>query len=263
MISIDLGVVRSKVKKHHITFPVDFISENFQIMYHNVRSLHAHIIDIRSDPNFTNADINIFSESKLCKENTDESVKIPGYSLYRHDFQKSNNARSLYGLAIYSKVPLSQDQIRKERKVFHSGGVVEIIWMFIKFPSHEEQTLNIMGVYISPKVSKDDLNNYLIRCFTNLSGPSVILGDFNIDHVKTNPYGILQNYRQCITNPTTDYNSLLDHIYTNMDQEQIRCGVFESYFSDHKPIWAELKLISNKVKLYLFIIHVITIIYLI
>ena len=44
------------------------------------------------------------------------------------------------------------------------------------------------------------------------------------------------DYKQLIHSPTTDYNSCLDHIYTNIDP--IEGHVLESYFSDHKPIFA-------------------------
>ena len=69
----------------------------------------------------------------------------------------------------------------------------------------------------------------------------VLLGDFNVDLLKrqSSPMlDVLPGYNQCIATQTTDYHSLLDHIYTNVHQDHIQTGVFESYFTDHKPIWA-------------------------
>ena len=49
------------------------------------------------------------------------------------------------------------------------------------------------------------------------------------------------NYSQFITNFTTDSNTLIDHVYTNLMEESIHAGILETYFSDPKAIWASLK----------------------
>ena len=103
---------------------------------------------------------------------------------------------------------------------------------------------NIIGMYISPKVCMHDLNSYLNRLLPQFEcSCTVILGDFNVDLLTKSPSGLtaLDSYKQYITTPTTNYFSLLDHIYTNIDSTNIECGVFDSYFSDHKPVWAEIR----------------------
>ena len=47
-------------------------------------------------------------------------------------------------------------------------------------------------------------------------------------------------YQQLISSCTTDYNTLIDHVYSNVHDDEItlKTGVFETYFSDHKIIWA-------------------------
>ena len=49
-------------------------------------------------------------------------------------------------------------------------------------------------------------------------------------------------YKQLISSCTTDYNTLIDHVYTNIVDEHItvNSGVFETYFSDHKIFWASI-----------------------
>ena len=47
-------------------------------------------------------------------------------------------------------------------------------------------------------------------------------------------------YRQLIDNPTTDNNTVIDHIYTNIVMETVS-GNLETYFSDHKAIWIACK----------------------
>ena len=46
------------------------------------------------------------------------------------------------------------------------------------------------------------------------------------------------NYRQLISTHTTDNQTTVDHIYTNLPESQANAHVFETYFSDHKPICA-------------------------
>ena len=44
------------------------------ILFQNVRSLHLHIDDVRSDYNIHKADVNIFVETKLCLSDRDENI---------------------------------------------------------------------------------------------------------------------------------------------------------------------------------------------
>ena len=50
---------------------------------------------------------------------------------------------------------------------------------------------------------------------------------------------------QILDSVTSNYVTILDHIYTNIDKSMINsCGVLESYFSDHKPVFISLHLIN-------------------
>lgn len=71
------------------------------------------------------------------------------------------------------------------------------------------------------------------------------MGDFNLDFnkIKDLPAFLQYTYSlyQLITKATTNYQTTLDHIYTNIDKRLINSsGVLESYFSDHKPIFISL-----------------------
>jgi endonuclease/exonuclease/phosphatase family metal-dependent hydrolase len=85
------------------------------------------------------------------------------------------------------------------------------------------------------------VNTYLMERMASCRGRQVIvLGDFNVDLKKKEvPFQALKDMKQHIQAPTTDYMSILDHIYTNI--VDIQTGVFESYFKDHKPVWIKLK----------------------
>lgn len=96
----------------------------------------------------------------------------------------------------------------------------------------------------------------LINMFAHIDKtlPTVITGDLNVDLLKntsdkqkllTLMIDTLQ-YRQIIDVPTTDYKSCLDHIYTNFSAVVVACGVFESFYSDHKATWVTFQEIVNK-----------------
>ena len=74
---------------------------------------------------------------------------------------------------------------------------------------------------------------------------SLILGDFNINwlvETERRPlYNLLvrdNGYKQLISSYTTDNKTLIDHIYTNILHLDIQLGVLETYFTDHKAVWA-------------------------
>ena len=80
------------------------------ILFQNVRSLHLHIDDVRSDYNIQKADVNIFVESKLCLSDRDDTYQISQFTLYRNDFSQSN-IRTCYGTAVYIKNDLNCTKI--------------------------------------------------------------------------------------------------------------------------------------------------------
>ena len=92
---------------------------SFKILYQNVRSLHLHIADVASDYSVKAADINIFVESALCNNESNEVYEIPGFQLYRNDFAQQA-ARAPYGTAVYIKNDIVQYTSEPER-CNHSG----------------------------------------------------------------------------------------------------------------------------------------------
>lgn len=74
---------------------------------------------------------------------------------------------------------------------------------------------------------------------------NIILGDLNINwlvETERRPiYNLLvrdNGYKQFISSYTTDNKTLIDHIYTNILHLDIQSGVVETYFTDHKAVWA-------------------------
>ncbi len=82
----------------------------------------------------------------------------------------------------------------------------------------------------------------------NSSSQNLVIGDFNVNWMVESERQSLYNlmviensYRQIISGFTSDNGTLIDHLYTDLIEEEIYAGILETYFSDHKAIWASLK----------------------
>ena len=85
----------------------------FKFAFNNVRSLHAHIEDFKTDQNVTNADIIGISETRLIHSDSDNDYAIPGYMpLIRNDqHQNDYQVRPPHGLAVYIKNGILVDDV--------------------------------------------------------------------------------------------------------------------------------------------------------
>ena len=82
----------------------------------------------------------------------------------------------------------------------------------------------------------------------------IILGDFDVnllnDTEKRPLYNLLvrdKHYKQLISTYTPDNKTVIDHIYTNIHVANlnIQAGVLETYFTDHKAVWASFHATKN------------------
>ena len=81
-----------------------------------------------------------------------------------------------------------------------------------------------------------------------IGGKSFFTGeDFNVNWLdeveRRSLYNLMINensFEQLISSCTTDNGTLIDHLYTNLI-EDVHAGTLETYFSDHKAIWASVK----------------------
>ncbi|XP_053407909.1 uncharacterized protein LOC128559625 [Mercenaria mercenaria] len=217
-----------------------FPSDSFTILYHNCRSLNKHIFDLRNEMNFLAADVIALSKTRLHTSLPSVNYDLPGFKLFRNDgCLNSRNCQAYHGSAIYMKNFISIPEV-------HNACDIEITTTYI---SAIDLYIRIIVVYCPPGKAtivniKDLFSNLDIKF--DLKNPTIVLGDFNFDlsceHLL--PSFLQQQYqlKQIISTPTTDYGSLLDHIYTNLINDRIfQSGTLEAYFSDHKPIYITIK----------------------
>lgn len=165
---------------------------------------------------------------------------IDGYNLFRNDSQASQNIRPYGGTAVYSRIP------------FHLGypycingsGIEITVLRVASLPD-----VTIVAIYRSPKVQVRQLCISLMETLGQLCTPfNIFIGDFNInwlnDTERTPLYNLFvrdHNYRQLVLPFTTDYRTTIDHIFTNLPESQVSMDILETYFSDHKCIYALIR----------------------
>ena len=209
---------------------------SFKLCYLNARSLHKHIDDVRHDLNFTNTDINIFSETRFSSTDNDIMYNIDGYTLFRND-RLSLTSRPFGGMAVFSRV-----EFLPGYPCCRNVNGIEITIMKVMILPH----VTIVGIYRSPKIQLQCLLEALSRLLISLRSQfNIFVGDFNInwfDEMNRRPlYNFFindNNYRQLVSNVTTDNQTLIDHIYTNLPESQASSHILETYFSDHKAVCA-------------------------
>ena len=113
----------------------------------------------------------------------------------------------------------------------------------------EVEDITVIVLYRSPSTRLDVLSNHLnkILATTTSEDKVMILGDFNINTInqtEKNQVPSLTTYQQIIKDATYHgggaHRSLLDHIYIrNCGVHD--CGVLNTYFSDHNPIFVRVK----------------------
>ena len=77
-----------------------------KICFLNSGSLHEYIEDTRSDLNYSDMDINIFSEKRLYHLDSNASYAISGYTIFQNVSESSIlTTRPFGGTAVYTKIP--------------------------------------------------------------------------------------------------------------------------------------------------------------
>ena len=152
-------------------------------LFHNVRSLHLHIDDVRSDYNIQKAYLNICVETRLCALDRDDVYNIKGFTLYRNDYNRSQT-RSSYGSAVYVK---DQFHCRAIPHRFNCNGV-EIT---ITVADQPNPNLHVIGIYRSSSNVNlanfiDTLNHLYDSKLTTPDVPVALLGNFNVNRLEKN-----------------------------------------------------------------------------
>lgn len=205
------------------------------IVYQNVGTFKNKVHHITNDSWFLRSDILIFSETLT---NNREDLNIANYKIV---FQ-SNYGLQSRGLICYAKNGLPIQNMAVERE-WNSTAHVELFTCQVK-------DYYLISGYKSPKATTSMFKNILKRVMEKVTTDTkmILIGDFNYnmlnyqDHSNNFLINHVNQYKLETKLPshsiTTDAHTQIDIIFANFDD--INCGVYESYFSYHKPIFAIL-----------------------
>lgn len=162
---------------------------------------------------------------------------IEGYDLFRNDAESTTNMRPFGGTTIYT----NQDYYPGYPQVHNVHNIEITATRFMILPN-----VTIVGIYKPPPTPVSQLCAALRHQLQFLSSQyAIFIGDFNINWFNESQSSALynlfikdNNYRQLVSCYTTDNKTCIDHIYTNLPESYITNNVLQTYFSDHRAIYA-------------------------
>ncbi|XP_070191701.1 uncharacterized protein [Littorina saxatilis] len=249
-VSPDVKTEMERLRKKPIEWCVSDLQQiasiGFLIGFHNSRSLHKHMEDLRLERNLLRAEMLVIFESWEHKQDEPQHYSLPEFKVLDRNPAPTKTHRPHAGTIVYIRDDslLSTSNTATSRSCNHS------IEVTVLDASSRIAGLSVVGVYCPPGVKTSALRTELETILHRVlaSHPYVVMGgDFNSDASDRLSKPLKQlcqefSLRQLITEPTTDYGSVLDLIFTNLPESAILGGVLESWYSDHKPCWVSISL---------------------
>ena len=203
-----------------------------KIAFQNARSFHKHYTDVRTDHNLIASDILAIAESRLSAVDSDANYHIEGFYMYRNDSETHATTRPHHGLVLY---------IKGGHAISHITNYSTTTFECMHFQDLVTNSF-VCVIYKSPTCSLVLLKHHVSQILQHVREHQsfILIGDMNLD-VGSPQYNDFYQWLAChipgeqlCQQPTTDYNSTLDHVYTNHPTAQV--AFFESSWSDHKAV---------------------------
>ena len=237
-IAVDSSVIEEMQRlRTHASMVLSYIppysheTSAFTSTFINARSLHKHFPDIAGDHNLISSNVIGIAESRLQATDNSADYALPGFQLIRAD-SYSSTGRPYHGLAAYISCDLQIEDIS-----IYTTTDFECLSFLL--PS---MNCKLAICYKSPQCSFSALQQHSRNALSALPNTSyyAILGDFNIsddDPLYSRFVSHLNSFLPCnqvVSQSTTNYDSMLDHIYTNITSYSH--SIFENIWSDHKAV---------------------------
>ena len=222
----------------------DIRNKGLSMLHFNIRSLKKNLtflndilMRVKELPN-----IIAISETKL-SDNNPFNTSIPGYS-----FLSVNSKTSAGGVGFY----VSENVNFKRRNDLDLGLREGLENCWIEIERKKQKNIVIGRIYRHPSQNREcfhEAMKSILETLNNEGCEVYITGDKNIDFFQYNtnyqtsvyPDMLLSlGYLPIITKPTriTDHSAtLIDHIYTNVPQKLVKCGICLVGITDHLPIF--------------------------
>ena len=210
--------------------------ESVCIVHLNVQGLSARsrskYTDLKGDMELQKADVICFTETHYSSENVVDFSDIweKNGDMFRFDRSGRKGGGVLIAVS---------NRFRSKRISLESH--LEAIAIELYCPDR----VVVVCIYLSPSVNKKaavKCVNKLLYDVADLGDKVVIVGDFNEDLLSDgcdkSVYNCLQNcgFKQHVYKATTDYGSLLDHVYTRRFKD-VGIDVLDTYYSDHDKVF--------------------------
>ena len=219
--------------------------QQVKILFLNVRSYKQHIPDLKASRLVQKASNLCFVETFLSpKDVLKEGDLLKNDMMILREDRDSRKGLGKGGIMVMGKnfCEMQPEQVM---------GIAGIEYLKAKIVEGGN-TLTVVIIYKRPQTCKNIFLNALTNLLHTLKPdePVLILGDFNIDIIKdTSAKDIIScmlqfGFTQHVSDPTTDYGSLLDHVYSNCRILNISVEVNDCYFSDHDFLCVSLNLKS-------------------
>ena len=222
-----------------------------KLAFLNARSFHSHFASIKADQSLNACDLHVYCETFMT---TDEvhahTYDITGYGSYLYPAESNSHTRPHYGLAVYTTLRVAET--RRVSAIHQKPTVSNIECVLTVIQLQHNIKLNVACLYSRPTTPVAELTSTIHKLLAQLDQlhhdavchQYIIMADFNVDLTHqpnvTMMAQLLSNYRQLVSGPTTDYQSLIDHVYTDIAPHLIQCFTGDCYYSDHKPVYLTL-----------------------
>uniref|UniRef100_A0A8D9E244 ATP-dependent DNA helicase n=1 Tax=Cacopsylla melanoneura TaxID=428564 RepID=A0A8D9E244_9HEMI len=209
-------------------------NESCTIIYQNTRSLMKHFEHIKADNWYKQGDIIVFSETRTIP--SDELV-LPGYKVF-HRSDGEFHVRSARGIMCFARDQLSPEILYS---VQHNENKHHVDLIVLQCNG-----IVVITGYRNPSSPSSLFFSLLEQCLTRVheSCKLVLLGDFNWDaynedsDIASTLYGKYGLTRALLPQvPTTDFNTQIDIVFHKNLENMYSSNTYESYFSDHKPVY--------------------------
>ena len=203
-------------------------------LFHNVRTAHKHSQDLSHDFNIKSTSVLCLAETHLRCNTTLKNLKeIFPFVYHNHPLHSQTQPCAKHGTSIFAKVEL------ESVKHFNTS-TLEATKAY-----DPVRCVHMLCVYRYPNSSIPKFLEDLSEIPLSQSDErKIVLGDFNINIHEKNQKTIenlskgLRSH-QLVNSYTTKYNTVIDHIYTNLKSYKA-VGVLKTYYSDHDQIYLQI-----------------------
>lgn len=237
-IKVHPAVVQEMKRLHTVTAQEEELPEQhmsptsaLNIKLLNIQSYRPKVADLKTDPELGQADVLCFVETFLKDEH-----HLHAQDLILQDaqcFRKDRQGTTGGGVMTVASNNISPTEL----PVFTQDLECTAITI-----TKATTTFNVITIYRPPSLSLVSFQTKLENLILSLPTETItiILGDFNIDLLKHPTHNFLYKmealgFHQHVTDQTTDYGSLLDHVYTNTNST-VPIQIADIYYSDHDMV---------------------------